>query len=742
MSKRVKKIIAFVLVMGLIISTPDFYAAAASPKLNKKAVTVTIGNTVELYVKNTTKTVKWSSSNKAVAKVNADGDVTAKKAGKAKITAKVGKKKYKCNVTVPKQYISSKSVFIQKGSKQKLNMYGVSKSDSLFWGSDYENIATVTQSGEITANSLGETTVYAVLNNGYGKMYECQVVVYDRTSSGDIVTASPKPTWAPEPTKTPGSTSTPGGTAVTNVKLSDKTIQVSVSQQKVLKATVLPDSALNKRVTWDSANTAVAKVGTDGTVTGMSAGKTIVYATTSDGGFVAVCTVIVSGNPATPTPKPPATPTPKPTPVPTPRPSVVPVSKVTLSKSALQMKAGESHTLTAAVLPADATEKSVMWRSGNDSVARVDTAGKVTAVSAGATVVLVTTMDGEFSAICVVTVTGSIALPSQSPDNPGATNTPKPEGSPIPPTNTPKPEGSPTPPTNTPTPMKFTKTEISGTGSGSFSERAGKFQNDFVKPNGGTSSFQYGEESSWWVKIPYEAGSRKVESVRSVKLENELLAKDDIKVSVGNNNFAEAPEYMITDNGIFISLVFVALHDVDKDNEMKFTIEEDDGTKSTAALKIGKLSNDLKCTRIRRQYTDNTATVQVESAISAVNSAPIAATANNVVQDETNGIASCTLGLLSGSDNILNWNHMVYLKFNQPSDYYFVKKKVGDVVTYGFTPEENTADKELGLYPMRSAATMEYTVASVERHSSATITIITKAPQTSAASILRNIGSR
>ena len=112
MSKRVKAIIAFVLAIGLIISTPNFYAAAASPKLNKKAVTVTIGNTAELFVKNTTKTVKWSSSNKAVAKVDADGEVTAKKAGKAKITAKVGKKKYKCNVTVPKQYISSKSVFI------------------------------------------------------------------------------------------------------------------------------------------------------------------------------------------------------------------------------------------------------------------------------------------------------------------------------------------------------------------------------------------------------------------------------------------------------------------------------------------------------------------------------------------------------------------------------------------------------------------------------------------------------
>lgn len=50
MSKRVKAIIAFVLAIGLIISTPNFYAAAASPKLNKKAVTVTIGNLSLIHI--------------------------------------------------------------------------------------------------------------------------------------------------------------------------------------------------------------------------------------------------------------------------------------------------------------------------------------------------------------------------------------------------------------------------------------------------------------------------------------------------------------------------------------------------------------------------------------------------------------------------------------------------------------------------------------------------------------------
>ena len=713
MSKRVKAIIAFVLAIGLIISTPNFYAAAASPKLNKKAVTVTIGNTAELFVKNTTKTVKWSSSNKAVAKVDADGEVTAKKAGKAKITAKVGKKKYKCNVTVPKQYISSKSVFIQRGSKQKLNVYGISKSDSLFWGSDYESVATVSQSGEITANSLGETTVYAILNNGNGKMYECQVIVYDRSGSGDIVTASPRPVWTPQPTGSPKPTSTPGGTAVTNVKLSDKTIQVAVSKQKTLKATILPESALNKRVTWTSANPAVARVGSDGTVTGMSAGTTLVYVTTADGGFIALCTVIVSGNPATPTPRPSATPVPSPTAVPTPRPSIVPVTKVTLSSDHLSLNAGDTRTLTAAILPADATEKSVMWRSGNDSVARVDSSGKVTAISAGATVILVTTMDGEFSAACVVTVTGSSSVtPSPSPDNP-----------------------SPSPDNPSPSqPMSFAKKELPASGDGSFADLSQDFKNEFVKPNGAASSFKYGEDSSWWVKIPYADGSRKVQAVSSVKLGDTTLKDDKIKVSVGNNNHAEAPEYMITENGLYISLVFIALHNVDSDGEMKFTMTETSGVASTAVLKVGKLNDDLKCTKIERQYQDGTATVEVASASSDANpSLPVSG--KDSVSD-SNGITSCTLQLLAGYDS--GWKHMVYLTFEPFAEYYFTKKVINGNTTYGFTPQEDSQGR-LGLYPI--AAAMDYTVASVTRHALAKIVITANAPA-SAASVLKNIGRR
>ena len=101
--KLAKKMMCLVLAMALTVAMPVTPASAAkkkAPKLNKKKLTLTVGKTAKLKVKNTKKKIKWSSSKKSVATVNKKGKVTAKKAGKTTITAKVGKKKLKCKITV------------------------------------------------------------------------------------------------------------------------------------------------------------------------------------------------------------------------------------------------------------------------------------------------------------------------------------------------------------------------------------------------------------------------------------------------------------------------------------------------------------------------------------------------------------------------------------------------------------------------------------------------------------------
>ena len=109
MKKHSKKLILALLICciaficSISISTADQKVYAATKvKLNKKSVTLTEGKSITLKLKGTTKKAKWTSNKKKVATVNQKGKVTAKKAGKAKITAKAGKKKYTCTVTVVK----------------------------------------------------------------------------------------------------------------------------------------------------------------------------------------------------------------------------------------------------------------------------------------------------------------------------------------------------------------------------------------------------------------------------------------------------------------------------------------------------------------------------------------------------------------------------------------------------------------------------------------------------------------
>lgn len=103
---KTKRIIAFLLAVSLVLGfTPVTTVTSAAKKmaLNKKKITLQVGSSTTLKVKNTKKKVTWKSSNKKVAKVSKKGKVTALKKGTAKITAKVSGKKFTCNVNVVKK---------------------------------------------------------------------------------------------------------------------------------------------------------------------------------------------------------------------------------------------------------------------------------------------------------------------------------------------------------------------------------------------------------------------------------------------------------------------------------------------------------------------------------------------------------------------------------------------------------------------------------------------------------------
>lgn len=87
--------------LSAVLAVPgNALEAKTKLSLNKKKVTLAVGSTAKLRIKNTKKQVKWTSSRKKVATVSSQGVVCAKKKGTAKITAKVGKRKFVCRVRV------------------------------------------------------------------------------------------------------------------------------------------------------------------------------------------------------------------------------------------------------------------------------------------------------------------------------------------------------------------------------------------------------------------------------------------------------------------------------------------------------------------------------------------------------------------------------------------------------------------------------------------------------------------
>ena len=98
--RRIALILCFALTLSMLVKPELSEAKKAKPRLNKKKVTLYVGKSVRLKVKGTKKKAKWKSSNKKVAVVSSKGKVSAKKKGTARITAKIGKKKLVCRVTV------------------------------------------------------------------------------------------------------------------------------------------------------------------------------------------------------------------------------------------------------------------------------------------------------------------------------------------------------------------------------------------------------------------------------------------------------------------------------------------------------------------------------------------------------------------------------------------------------------------------------------------------------------------
>ena len=228
----------------------------------------------------------------------------------------------------------------------------------VIWSSSDETVATV-QGGVVTTLKVGEAVITATTTDGTDLSASCTITV--------------KPIL------------------VSSVTLDKQTAEVLRGETVTLTATVLPTDADNTTLVWTSSDETVATV-QDGVVTTLKVGEAVITATTTDGtDLSASCTITV-----------------KP----------ILVSSVTLDKQTAEVLRGESVTLTATVLPADADNTTLVWTSSDETVATVQD-GVVTTLKAGEAVIIATTTDGtDLSASCTVTVkpilVSSITLDKQT----------------------------------------------------------------------------------------------------------------------------------------------------------------------------------------------------------------------------------------------------------------------------------------------------------------------------------------
>ncbi|MBO4855523.1 Ig-like domain-containing protein [Candidatus Saccharibacteria bacterium] len=323
---------------------------------------ISVGNTVTVTAtihpsNSTNKTITWTSSNNSVATVD-DGQITGIKTGNATITAKTHNGKTASLVVTVKKSgsqiipvsavrLNQTSAKVKAGSSIKLTATVLptnATNKTISWSSNNTNVAVV-DNGKVIGRSAGTAKITARSSNG-------------KTATATITVIQ-------------------GNVEVTGISLNKSSVSVNVGATTQLVATILPQSASNKKVTWTSSNTSVATV-SNGIISGIKAGTATITAKTYNG-KTAKATVTVN--------------------------NVLPTS-IALNTNTVALVEGSTYKLTATISPSNSTNKTITWSTSNAAVAKIS-GGTITAVKAGSATITAKTHNGK-TATATITVTTKV----------------------------------------------------------------------------------------------------------------------------------------------------------------------------------------------------------------------------------------------------------------------------------------------------------------------------------------------
>lgn len=398
-------------------------------KLDDTTKTMYVGDSVRMpYIiaptNATNKDVTWSTSNSAVASVDPNGQVSARSSGVAVIILKSvdGGFMSTCTITVKQKAtgidfdVTSMELNVGQTYTIKVTAKPADATDfTLKWSSLDNAIATVDEKGTVTGKAVGKTVIMATASSG-GVVY-CNVVVKaaatglqlnykeknvaigdylsikasiipsNASSTVNVVWTSSKPSVATI-SSTGRLKAIKNGTTVITAKTSDgkytsfciinvvnkvtsisldkSYYRVGIGKSYTLKANVKTNSVTKPKVKWTSSNSRIATVDQRGKVTARTLGTVTITATVMDG----------SGERATSSIR-----------------VVRSVSSISMNRTSVNTVVGHIVNLKATVRPSNATFKTVYWTSSDESVAIVDSNGRVTALKVGRATIKATAKD-------------------------------------------------------------------------------------------------------------------------------------------------------------------------------------------------------------------------------------------------------------------------------------------------------------------------------------------------------------